>query len=300
MNTATTLLKREFWEHKGAFFWTPIAIAGLILVMGLVAILTGRFMHMEIDGAITSLSQLIQHFAALDSESKNEAVQSGLVGLTAPFQLVLFIVVVFYALGCLYDERKDRSILFWRSLPVSDSKTVLSKLGTALVLAPALYLAVMFAVQLLVLVLMTLLAWGNDLNAWDNVWAPAGLFGLWTELLVRQVMTALWLAPIVGWLMLVSAYVRKAPLVVAVLVPLALIWAESWFHDANWLGLRIGERMVGYFVNVQANGTVDSDALFSLPMTLAQLTSTNLWTGVLVAAGFIVAVIELRRRSGEV
>ena len=37
MKTMKWLVRREFWEHKGMFFWAPIIAAGLIVLAVLAA-----------------------------------------------------------------------------------------------------------------------------------------------------------------------------------------------------------------------------------------------------------------------
>jgi ABC-2 type transport system permease protein len=135
MNTMKWLVKREFWEHKGGFFWTP-AVVGSIIVLGTaattVAGLVLKTKHgMNINGEqVTNLSHVV------DAEHKAQivnALSQGYVVASAPLFMVMAVVIFFFCLGSLFDERKDRSVLFWKSLPVSDGETVLSKLAMALV-----------------------------------------------------------------------------------------------------------------------------------------------------------------------
>lgn len=305
MNTAATLVKREFWEHKGAFLWTPVVIAGVLVALSLITLVTGRFAsHILVDGTGMDFAALAHYFDAMTGSEKQAAMQGLLAGIAAPFHIALFFVVVFYALGCLYDERKDRSILFWRSLPVSDGKTVLAKLATALILAPVLVLAVTLVTQLLFLAIATVFAWTQGISAWDNVWGPASPWSFWADLLIAHGVHVLWFAPVVAWFMLVSAYVKKAPLLVAILVPLGLAWAETWFTRDAWLIKRIGERFADGFYNVSirhhGNAFEANGGPFQHYDAIGLLSQTSLWVGLMIAAAFIFAAIALRRRSGEV
>src|SRR5206468_10746510 len=67
------------------------------------------------------------------------------------------IVGIFYCLDALYGERRDRSILFWKSLPVSDVMAVLSKLAIPIVILPLLSFAVTVATQFFMLLLSTVI-----------------------------------------------------------------------------------------------------------------------------------------------
>lgn len=300
MNTAITLLKREFWEHKGGFFWTPVAIGGFLLVLIAITLMTGRIAtHVSIAQHAYNFAELAQYFANQSAEEKHHKVQLALLALGMPIQIALFFVMVFYAAGSLFDERKDRSILFWRSLPVSDAKTVLAKFAAAMLLAPALALGLLFAVQLLWLLMMTTAAWGNDVSAWANVWEPAALWSLWPQLALLHGLHALWFAPVIAWLMLVSAYAKKSPLLMAVLVPVLLAWLETLALRSHWLFSRIGERFGGGVFQL-FEGERRTSLLEDVSQAWGLLSSSGLWLGLMVAGAMLAGAIALRRRSGEV
>ena len=134
------LLRREYWENRGGFFWGPV-IAGAIIV--------GLNLILAVIGSIAARRSMGSSGFVFDHADTHEVGQAlgamgdgMLVGGVIVACIVLAFVVFFYALGCLYDDRRDRSILFWKSLPVSDSQMVLSKLAWALVLAPVLAVAI--------------------------------------------------------------------------------------------------------------------------------------------------------------
>ena len=140
------LLRREFWEHKGGFFWAPLVAGGISLLLTLMAIIVGRSHARRAHADGKHRDQRHAHVdqrpgprhAHLEDESPRTCASSAGASTPAcwsrsrwPF-IVLAFVVFFYCLGALYDERKDRSVLFWKSLPVSDRETVLSKVASAL------------------------------------------------------------------------------------------------------------------------------------------------------------------------
>lgn len=144
MNTMKWLLRREFWEHKGGFVWAPLIAAAIMVVLvgGLVGYgvasgkMHGDSISVRVNGEEvhnTSIAKVItpEKRADMASLAANNYIATG-----APIFFVLPIVGLFYCLGALYDDRRDRSILFWKSLPISDTDTVLSKLATVLVVAP--------------------------------------------------------------------------------------------------------------------------------------------------------------------
>lgn len=157
--------------------------------------------------------------------------------------LVLMITVSQYLLATLYDDRKDRSILFWRSLPVNEWESVLSKLGVALIVAPALLIAISIVLQSVTTLLAMLMVWRLDMEPMavlmDNL-APG-------RLLVDQIggwlLTALWLAPVAAWLLLASAAARRSPFLFAVTPVIALILLDSLFLKTGFVLQTIGRHL---------------------------------------------------------
>ncbi len=136
MNRLMALVKREFWENKGAFRTTPLVIGGIYIVLCLMFIIT--FSHF--DNEFQSLKELARFIARQDVVLRSEIMYAITISIIPSlFTLVLAFVVFFYLLGSLFDDRKDRSILFWKSLPASDTLTMASKLLSAMVLAPVIF-----------------------------------------------------------------------------------------------------------------------------------------------------------------
>src|SRR5690606_30056080 len=144
------LLRREYWEHKGGFLWAPLIAGGISLALAVMAAIVGVVMlnraaaagDIQINGV--DLGMLTREMSPSDAEQLALGLDWSLIMSSAwPF-IVLTFVVFFYCLGALYDDRKDRSVLFWKSLPISDAQTVLSKVASAVVVAPV--LAVLTAV----------------------------------------------------------------------------------------------------------------------------------------------------------
>src|SRR5688572_17920382 len=142
------LLRREFWEHKGGFFWAPIVAGAISLVLSAMVIIVGEVVarraladgKLNIDNDITinglDLGQLTSKLSPDDLQNLSQGLDMAFLASSSWPLMVLGFVVFFYCLGALYDERKDRSVLFWKSLPLSDRDTVLSKVASAVVVAP--------------------------------------------------------------------------------------------------------------------------------------------------------------------
>ncbi|NNE04147.1 MAG: hypothetical protein HKN15_00285, partial [Xanthomonadales bacterium] len=163
MNRLAALIKREYWENKGAFRTTPLAIGGIYIVV----FLMGLFTFGYFDNEFSTLKDLIQFLAReTDAGHRAMAVEMGLMFNSFLFTLVLAIVVFFYLLGSLYDDRKDRSILWWKSLPASDTLTLASKLLSAMFVVPLFFFVVYVATMIVVTLISTIVVLTLGENPW--------------------------------------------------------------------------------------------------------------------------------------
>lgn len=308
-----TLLKREYWEHRGAMKWTPIWIGASILAIMLLGWITGQSTMIRIDGA----DHLVEGgLKMLENNATPEQLRAGtaamLYGTGAIFSVAMFFVLFFYCLGALYDDRRDRSVLFWRSLPVSDLETVLSKLAMVLVVIPLVYFAAIIAFHLVMLLVAGLLIAFQGGSPNKLLWGPVEPFSYWGRLLVALGLQALWLLPLYGWLLLVSAWARSKPFLWAVMVPVVLSILEAWVNltASLRLGFRFGDLLLSRITtgfapmsfhadvgNQEINiGGSPGDAFNTeWGQLMERAVSLNLWIGVLIGAAMIAAAIWLRR-----
>lgn len=313
IDTYYTLIRREFWERRGTFLVLPLVMmAGFIslmllmfLLFGLVGIETSidvsdsdehgsREWHYESDQA--SLQELLSHLVTqldhMPTSERMQAIRGGLFGIGAPFQVVLWLVVFFYMLGALYDDRKDRSILFWKSMPVSDRDTVLAKLLAGGVIVPLVYAACAMGTQLAVLSIGSLFVVGEGLPLWEAVWEPARLLYAWGEMFILSISQLAWGLPFYGWLLLVSATARNVPLAWAVGLPIGVAFVEGivrfdqtsivpwfWSHWGSLYMMRLDENWRG------------------LP---EHLFSQSTLTGVVLGIAMLVAAIWRRGKADEI
>ena len=327
------LLKREFWEHKGGILWAP-AIAGLLFLLvtlmgGGVGQLALNKFRANADGMATingvqvpaselDLDQLLASASASDLAQYGQAVNAATM-LSGIWPVLVFgVVVFFYLLGALYDERKDRSVLFWKSLPVSDGLTVWSKVVFALVIGPliavALALALMLATGIVASVFIAING-GNPLELYWSHLDPLRLIGMslaWLPLYV------LWSLPTVGWLLLCSAWAKSKPFLWALLLPLGagllLGWFEmmtkldvsEWFWEQIVPRLLLGTWPGSHLFAAHANGygimvnePDDLNDLMARVVSLDLLASASLWIGVVAGVAMIFAAIRLRRWRDE-
>jgi ABC-2 type transport system permease protein len=319
MNTYKWLLKREFWEHKGGFFWTPAVVGALMTLFLAVSMIFGTAMKnqhgMQINGEqVTNLGRIVT--PAQKSEIV-QAISNGYIGTSAPLFFVMAFVVFFFCLGTLFDERKDRSVLFWKSLPVSDGETVISKAIMALVGAPLITLAFAIVVSIAALLIILIGAAASGLNLFGPVLAsPATYTGPFLVLSLLPVYLV-WALPTVGWLMMVSSWARTKVFLWAVGVPVLtgvlLSWFEAMFDfgiDVKWFWKNIVARGLlsvvpgSWFGFVDPSGGINNhEAHVDFGLMVAQswktLGSVHAVVGVVLGVAMIFAAARIRRWKDE-
>jgi ABC-2 type transport system permease protein len=228
MNTLqiTTSLKKEIWEFNKTLFWVPIIIGLFMLAMLVVQLLLIK--DYQIDNILNTLTNLQDRG---DFEHADKLVLGLISAVFAPFILVALVIQLHYFANCLFDERRELSIYFWRSLPVSDSLTVGVKLFTGALLIPGIFFLAATAVFMLVLLVIFIacivLSVGFDISLW-GLWLSADIFSSLASTWLNIVPYALWLFPVYAWLMLASAVAKKAPMLWAILPVIVVIIVEAF------------------------------------------------------------------------
>jgi ABC-2 type transport system permease protein len=272
-------VRRELWENRSIYI-APLAVAAVVLFGFLIATL-GRAM---------STSDPAQRAAVLAEPTTFAALL--IMGTT-------FIVAVFYCLEALHGERRDRSILFWKSLPISDLTIVLSKASIPLVVLPLLTFAIIVATQWIMLLLSSAVMLASGLSV-ATLWRQASFVQTSLMLLYHLVTVhSLWYAPIYGWLLLVSAWARRAVFLWAFLPLFAIGVVEKIAFNTTHFAAMMGNRMSGGAEAVMVPGGSPMD-----PMTHLTpghfLISPGLWIGLAIAAAFLAAAVRLRRYQGPI
>ena len=314
MNRLLALVKREFWENKGAIRTTPLVIGGFYIVAMLMGVIT--LSHFDADGYTTKMA--VDELSKMSSEMRQEVLFQGGLGSSVFFTVVMSFVIFFYLLGALFDDRKDRSILFWKSLPASDTLTIASKLLTAMVLIPLSFLAVLILTHLLAGIILVITIAIADGNPWTLFISDASPFKVWGLIAASWFANSIWALPMYGWLLLVSSFAPRVPLLFATLPPLIFSVLQGWikflqtFTLKNNLGLVIkdwffnspailtaemGENEAGIALGVPLTG--DFDHAVTLGNMLDRLFSLQMLAGLLVAVVFLAGALWFRRRATE-
>ena len=273
-------LRRELWESRSIYI-APLAVAALILCGFLI-------------GTIR-LPDKMRAALTLNPVQQRELIEQPYIFAALLIMATTFIVGVFYCLDALHGERRDRSILFWKSLPVSDLTTVLSKASMPLVVLPLLTFAITVATQWMMLLLSTAVLLANGLSV-ATLWTHFSLFQMSIMLLYHLLaIHALWYAPIYGWLLLVSSWARRAAFLWAALPLLAIGVVEKIAFNTSHFAAMLQYRFSGGPEGVAFTaGNMSMDPLTHLS-PCRFLISPGLWIGLAVAAAFLAAAVRLRR-----
>ena len=277
-------VRRELWENRSIYI-APL-IAGVVAFIGFTISAIGL---PERRRAVLLLQDL---------EQQRQRIEAPYDMVAMMLMFTSFIVGVFYCLDALHGERRDRSILFWKSLPVSDLTTVLSKISIPLVVLPCLTFVVIVVVQVLMWIWTAMLLLANGLPLPTSEQLP--LFRSWIVLLYGFIAIKLWHAPLYGWFLVVSGWARRATFLWAVLPLLAIGMLERIAFGTKYWAAFIKYRLTGgmgqaFAFNKDAqHPTIDLHQL--TPGNY--LTTPGLWLGLLFAAAMIFAAIHLRRSRG--
>jgi len=313
------LLKREFWEHKGGFFWAPIVVSVIVTVITAFTILVGVTQGVKSTIVINgeTVTNLAERFSPEQKATAVEHLASTYMVSAVPLLFVLSFTVFFYCLSALFDERKDRSVLFWKSLPVTDGATVLSKVAVALCLAPLITLGLAIMLAIVNLTFLTIGAGAAGVNIAGELVGSTSLYMAPLQIAALFPIYVLWALPTVGWLLMVGAWARSKPFLWAVGAPLLAMGLIAWFNkmfsfgwQLEWFWLNIVGRGLlsltpgSWFVlsgeNIAVPGGMQEPQMNSLvTLSWAQLATPNLWIGVTVGAAMIYAAIRLRRWKDE-
>ena len=280
-------VRRELWENRSIYL-APLVAAGVVLFgFGITAF---------------SLPQRRLNALALESARQRAAIEMPYDAAAMMIMFTVFIVGIVYCLEALHGERRDRSILFWKSLPVSDLTSVLSKAIVPLAILPLLTFVIILVTQFIMLVLSTVVLLPSGLAG--TTWQLLPWPRLLLILLYGLVTCTLWEAPIFAWLLLVSSWARRATFLWAVLPWLAISAIEKLAFDTTFFIRMLVHRLTGGFEEGFVVVHYPKDAHVPVVDRLMQfdplkfLTSPGVWIGLVIAVVFIAAAVRMRRYRG--
>jgi ABC-2 type transport system permease protein len=266
-------VRREVWENRSIYI-APLAVAAVIIIGALVK----------------TLVELSTGTATLDRTPAKLAQPYNFAAVA--IMAATFIVAFFYCIDALYGERRDRSILFWKSMPVSDVTTVLSKAAIPLVILPLVTFAVTIVTQLVMLLLSTAFVTMSGHSATD-LWTKLPWLEMSGMLLYHLITVhSLYYAPIFGWLLLISAWARRAPFLWAAVPPVVISVLERMLFNTSSFASMLGSRVSGGGQMEGAPGGVLMLGHFHPGQFLSE---PGLWIGLAFCAAFLAGAVRLRR-----
>src|SRR6266508_1873477 len=273
-------LRRELWENRSLYV-APLVVAA-VLLFGF---------------SISTIGMPQRRRAVLLLDPAQQRAVIGKPYDIAATMLIVtaFIVGVFYCLDALYGERRDRSILFWTSLPVSDRTTLFSKATIPLVVLPLVTFAIIVATQVVMMLWTSVLLISRGMSP-ASTWTYVPLFRNSFILLYGLAAIALWHAPIYGWALLISGWARRATFTWAVLPFFAIAFFERITFGSSHFAAMLKDRLMGFAPEAFVFNQHSIDCPQLTP--LKYLSTPGLWLGLLFAAAFLLAAVRLRRYRG--
>ena len=278
-------VRRELWENR-AIYVAPVAV-GCVFLFGF---------------SISILHVLVEMHGApwLDVMQQRELFGQPYEFAEDLIMGTALLVGLFYSIDALYGERRDRSILFWKSAPVSDLITVLSKAAIPILVLPLLTFAITVLTQWMMLVISSVVLLGSGQNV-AILWSRVGIFHRWPMLLFHFVcIHGLWQSPIYAWLLLVSGWARRAPILWAALPPLTIGIVEKVAFNTTYFGSMIGNRFTGGSegIAIMERGRAMDPMMLFAPLHF--FINPGLWIGLALTAAFLAAAARLRRDRGPI
>ena len=109
MKILLALFRREILEHKN--LWrVPLVLIGIAVLVKLSLSFGNLAPYIQLPEQLELDNQID---SAVDT-----VIANVLNAMNAIVMWVMFLVAISYALACLFNERQDQSVLFWRSLPI--------------------------------------------------------------------------------------------------------------------------------------------------------------------------------------
>ncbi len=276
-------IRRELWEDRWVYL-APAAAAGLVILGFLISLF--------------HLPQKTRAAFALDAARQHQAIANHYDVAAGVLMGIIMITGAFYCLDALYGDRRDRSILFWKSMPVSDVTTVLAKAAIPLLILPLVAFGISFVMHAFMLLLSVAVLSANGIDV-VTYWNQLSFFRM-EVLLLYHLFTAhsIWPAPIYAYLLLVSAWARRAPILWATLPIVAISGLEKLAFNTSYFADILISRITG-------SGTEAIVPAGSMPMNpitqltpVAYLLTPGLWGGLILTAAFLAAAVYLRRKRG--
>tara|TARA_B100000401_G_scaffold49033_1_gene28753 strand:- start:27 stop:941 length:915 start_codon:yes stop_codon:yes gene_type:complete len=290
---------REIQEHKVAFVYAPFFVS-IILCLVIASVYFGGT-NIQTDQFNFSTEyydeEIRQAMQSVSSVSRIDIVRTGLLVLGFPILLTVGFGLLAYSLSTFADERKDRSLIFWRSLPVSDLTTVLSKVFIVTLIVPLMVIPYIILLQLVAMTSASIFFATNDIVSFGWLWGSY-IITDWFRIIFSLWAQALWSLPLFLWLMLAGTYAAR-PIAGAIVPPVILIVLEGVIFKTN-LVLEFIENRIGFWSRsdsfpkeYQEIRVVDISDILLLFSTQA------FWIGILASVILVAGIVYVRSSNSD-
>ena len=293
------MIVREIQEHKVAFVYAPFFVSFILcfviasVYFGGTSIQTDQF-NFSTEYYDEEIRQAMQ---SVSSVSRIDIVRTGLLVLGFPILLTVGFGLLAYSLSTFADERKDRSLIFWRSLPVSDLTTVLSKVFVVTLIVPLMVLPYIILLQLVAMTSASIFFATNDIVSFSWLWGSY-IITDWFRIIFSLWAQALWSLPLFLWLMLAGTFAAR-PIAGAIVPPVILIVLEGVIFKTN-LVLEFIENRIGFWSRsdsfpkeYQELRVVDITDILLLFSTQA------FWIGILASVILVAGIVYVRSSNSD-
>jgi ABC-2 type transport system permease protein len=281
-------LRRELWEHRSIYV-APLVVAAFV-AFGLLF-------------AAYALPSKLRDLATMSAEAQLNFFHMPYSAAAMMLMATMVLIGSFYCIEALYAERRDRSILFWKSLPMSDAITVLAKIAVPLIVLPILTFFIITCAQIVMLLASTVTVYLRGMSV-AALWAQLPFASMPIGLAYFIVALTLWYAPVYCWLLFISAWAKRGTFAWAIVPPLAIVAIEQIAWNGSFFTELIKTRLVGVFARAfseQHSSTLDAASDGSIvPDPVKLLTSPELWLGLAIAVALLIATIKLRSKRDPI
>ncbi len=300
MKTLVTLIRRELQEHKVGFIYAPFIVACILSLVvisvyfGLTDIQTTEF---NFTTKIYENEEALEWMATATPELKTAVIRSGLVVLGFPILLTVAFAILAFNISTFADERKDRTLIFWRSLPVSDLTTVMSKILLVTVIVPLLVLPNIILLHLIALLSASIFFATNDIVSFGWVW-NAYSFTDWFRIIFSLWAQSLWSLPLMAWLMFAGAFAKR-PIMGALVPIVAGVVLEGIVLKTNYIFTFIEDRL-GFWTRASSfPKQAEELRVVDISDIYLMLTTQEFWIGMALSILLIGGIVYFRSRNND-
>ncbi len=303
MSAVTSLLKKEYIEHKAAFLYVP----GILIFLLLLAFSTAVWRNSANLHLMNGVTEMGLPQSGIDIF--NGLYAMSILGWTGYLTLMLF----FFFAGSFSSDRKNNALLFWKSLPISDLDVMGAKTLAGLTVFPLIILIWSFIGAVVGFVALSIASLASpvigQLNSGTNFWTTLNLE---VSAVIFMVITLLWYLPLFAFVGLLGTLMRSwaVPAFILILVMISGLEAIVVFGDDGPITRLLDQRFNAPFKSLEGvmpgvgNGMPESvHSIVSVgnfvPAYLAQIDWLGMVLGWLVAGVFIYLASEYRRRRLE-